>query len=309
MLCSRKTSNALILMIASVVVSTSAFGGRGNDFGNGGDPVREVFNAARVFAQDVAKQIEASELNSVSDSERAAWSKHQANIQKHLSQVEHRWSKNDAVKNCARMDARENEVMHLSYKHCRSVAPNAALATSLLLNMAWRAVADLKDWSKGNVVIEAVIMQWEQESVQAVEKAKTFSVERPSVAGKWKCQIGSADVMAEVRQDNILVLDWPVTAHGKANKVRFSSFLTLNANRSNFQANGMLTLSRPAAGEHSNVVYDPTCNYPYAVEFKSGASSDALILEMRSAGKPEIADGCGAFHPSMYSTSCTAVDP
>jgi len=256
---------------------------RGNDFGNAGDAIREVFNAGRTFASDAAGSLKMEDLEtSLAADELSAYMTYRTDLKHHINSSDHHWGPTGHSDRCARIELSDSTVIELSYKLCSEEVGNAVAAMPLLIAESWRAVASIKDFNYADHIAQQMTEVWSKKFPISAAKAATFKVNGFVITGMWDC-ITSSNLLfrAEVREDGIIQLKWPIAVQSQRDQVDFLNFIRLDRNRTSFEATGYLRLPRGQQPSHSNIVYDDFCTHTYTVRLDQGQEGDSLTLDLR----------------------------
>ena len=297
-----------LIAICSLSTATQVVAHRGNDFGNGGDPIREVFNAGRVFALDLLQGSKNEQLLAgLSAPARATYLNLEGSAVGHLSVAEHQWG-DWSQSTCARTTMQNVNIINMSYDVCAAAAPNAVAATRILLESALRSHAGVADFADTKAIAEHLVAAWESVNPDTYAKAKAFSLSRGTVTGAWICGGADAGQTFSIEVSSVGLVKAPLAifpgSSVATDKLEFVSFLTLNQTRDQFRAQGLLKRSRPAAQEHDNVIYGPTCNYPFALDLIQTADQKAMTVQFGASGMPQWSDGCGVGSKITRSLVC-----
>lgn len=297
----------VVVAICSLLTATESFAHRGNNFGSGGDPIREVFNAGRVFALDLLQGPKESELVSgLSAAERASYDELKASAVEHLHVAEHQW-KNWSQSSCARATTSSPTIIHMSYDLCDVEAPNAVAATKILLEVALRSQAEVADFANAKAIALHLITAWAHVNPDTHAKAKSFSLVRGTVTGAWICSDTLRQQSYQIDVSPVGLVKAPAAVFPgaiEADKLEFVTFLTLNQARDQFRAEGILRRLRPPAQRHDNIIYAPTCNYPFALDLIQSGERNSLVIQFEASGRPQSNEGCGIGSRLMRSLIC-----
>ncbi len=285
----------IYVTLSALMLNSAALLARGTDFGNGGDPIREVFNASRVFSGDLLRDItpKDSALASGSIDLQNAYAKYRTTLSQHIAKAEHQWGPNLELKRCLRPSTANADILMLSYEHCTNLAPTAVRAMPILLRGSLMAIADLRDYPTIDPLVDKLVTIWQYRNPAAAQRAAAFTVTRPSIGGVWSCEIGNKDFSIEIYPAGLVKGNIPQpTTYGEG-IIKFSSFVTLTQDRTAFQAEGKLLLaSAPTSSQYDNVIYQSTCDYSFQARLSRGLDSTELGIDLSSTGRPDLANRC-----------------
>lgn len=285
-----------LVAVCGLVAATQVHAHRGNDFGNGGDPIREVFNAGRVFALDLLEGSKENELvRDLTVSERSTYQALKASAVEHLRVAEHQWD-DWSQSSCARVAIDNPNIIRMSYDMCATEAPHAVAATRLLLEAALRSHGQVADFAAGKAIAVQLVKAWASANPESYAKAKSFSLTRATVTGSWVCSDATYNQTYHVEVLPVGLVKAPLALFPGSiadDKLEFVTFLTLNQARDQFRAEGILKRLRPLAQKHDNIIYAPTCDYPFALDLIQSTEDNAMIIQFDASGRPRSSEGCG----------------
>jgi hypothetical protein len=229
-------------------------------------------------------------------------------LQEHVRTAEHRWEANPDLRQCARPSITAPQRLNLSYGNCSETSPTALLAIPVLLKASLRAVADLSELPRVDGLVTKLVEQWTSRFAAKAQRAREYSLSRPTVGGTWSCPTDSGTASIEIFDEGLLKGSLPSGLTDRGNDVVFMSYLSLSADRRAFEAQGVLTLARRPQGEHSNIVFSTACRYPFLATLGREVDNPQLTIVMRSSGRPELDDGCPVLSPVARTFTCEQVE-
>jgi hypothetical protein len=235
----------------------------------------------------------------------AAYGRYYPGLLDHVRNAEHRWEANPTLTKCARPSLTTEGLINLSYENCSKLAPTALQAVTILLKASLSAVAAPADFSLVDVLATNLATQWEKQAPQQAMRAREFSLIRPTVGGIWNCRNGATVVPVQVYDEGLFQATISLNPFASGPSVRFENFLSLSADRKEFQADGTLKIARPLPGEHDNVVFDATCDYRYTARLHREPGNTDLVIRLTSGGRPDLADGCATYQATERVLTCT----
>lgn len=266
---------------------------RGTDVGNGGDPVREIFNAARIYAEKILGHL-SEDVTMLDDREGTLSEKVKEkvisakdNLIRHIRNDLHRWG-NFKFSKCSSIDVSELDSILFDYRECATKISNSYLATRELLKITI-SKSILLSQKDTDEVTEILIRNWSTSFKKEATDAINIMLNHQGIIGKWVTL--NSDVAAQIFPKGVLRL---INRRGNT-ELRIIDFITWIPEEMRFHASGHLVCSQTTATRNLNTVTEAICRQP--IKIYVTPSQDQTELEVNYSPMSGV-NTCRCSYPS-----------
>ncbi len=295
----------LIKMLLLSTMSSAQIDTRGTDFGNGGDPIREVFNGARVFGQQLIDKTPDHAKKFLSAKSLRIFNEYGGAVLLHIMTVEHRWGRYPDQEDCVKRSLISNRYISLSYGVCRDEVKDAVKATRILLETSFLTAVTAAELDDIKALLDELMNLWKKKLTKSYLRAKNTSQSHVWLVGKWRCENRERNLRFPLRVHAAGLIEAkfrPIA--GNRLQIKLSNTAQITASGRAMKAEAIGQLIRAASNRNDNLVLSTECRYPVTTTVEASVEEDSLTMAFQMSGRATN-DTCGAIPKLDFSVECS----